>query len=356
MATFVRPTFTQILNSIQADITSRLPSTDSTLRRSVLNVLSYVIAGVAYGLYGFISYLALQIFPDTAETYFLNRWGAIWGVQRVAANFAEGNLIITGTIDGTDIPIGTQLQRSDGALFVTMTDGVLSSGTVTVQLEAIVAGSAGNTSANAPMNFVTPIANVNSAAAVDSNGLNGGTDLQSDAAYLQAILNRIQTPPQGGDAADYVTWALNYPGGVVTRAWVYPQELGIGTVSVRFMMDNTYTNGIPQSADVTNLNTYMQALRPVTAALTVVAPIASAINFNIHLNVNDTPAIRSAVIANLTDQILQDSQPGGTIYLSRINEAISLATGQYDHVLNSPNANITNTTGYISTMGTVTFV
>jgi len=355
MATFVRPTFTQILNGIQADIATRLPTTDATLRRSVLNVLSFVIAGVVYGLYGFIAYLALQIFPDTAETQFLNEWGGIWGVQRVAATFAEGNFIITGTKNGTDTPIGTQLQRSDGALFQTTTDGVLSSGTVTVQIEALIAGSAGNTNANAPLTFVTPIAGVNASGTVDSSGLNGGSDLQDDAEYLEALLDFIQKPPQGGCENDYVTWTLNYPGGAVTRAWCYPQELGIGTVSVRFMMDNTYSPGIPESGDVSAMNTYLQALRPVTAALTVVAPVAAAVNFHITLNVDDTAAIKTSIIANLTDMILQDSQPGGMIYISRINEAIALATGEYDHVLNSPSANVTNSTGYIATMGTVTF-
>lgn len=354
MATFTRPTFSQILAGIQADIATRLPTTDATLRRSVLNVLSYVIAGVVYGLYGFIAYLALQIFPDTAETQFLNEWGGVWGVQRVAATLAEGNFIITGTIDGTDVPIGTQLQRSDGALFQTTTDGVLSGLTVTVEVEAVVSGSAGNTNPNAPLTFVSPIAGVNSTGSVDSNGLNGGTDLQGDPNYLQALLRRIQKPPMGGAQNDYVTWMLAFSGSI-TRAWCYPQELGIGTVSVRFMMDNTYTNGIPESADVSAMNTYLQALKPVTAALTVVAPVASPINFNITLNVNNNPAIKASIIANLTDMILRDSQPGGTTYISRINEAIALATGEYDHVLNSPSANVVSTTGIISTMGTVTF-
>lgn len=353
MAIFIRPTFTDILNSIQADFTSRLPGTDSTLRRSVINVVSYVLAGVAFGLYGFISWISLQIFPDTAESEYLSRWGAIWNVNRTGATTSRGSGGATGSVNGTLIPDGSELQRSDGVLFKTVGDVTLSILTATLSIVAEVAGADGNTNANAPLTFVSPIVGIDSTVTVDSNGLTGGADIESDSPYEQRLLQRIQKPPQGGDADDYVEWALSVAG--VTRAWVYPKELGIGTVSVRFMMDNTYTDGIPHAGDVTTVQNYIDAVRPTTADVTVVAPVASVLNFNIHLTVDDTADIRASIQANLEDMIKRDAVPAGTVYLSRINEAISLATGEYDHVLNSPNANITHTTGYIATMGTITW-
>lgn len=353
MAIFIRPTFTDILNSIQSDFTSRLPGSDSTLRRSVINVVSYVLAGVAFGLYGFISWIALQVFPDTAESEFLRRWGAIWGVTAIPATVSSGIAVVTGEVDGTFIPDGTILQRSDGVLFVTVGDVSLSSLTANLTVNSQIAGSSGNTNANAPLSFVSPIVNVDSPAIVDSNGLTGGADIEDDASYLSRLLQRIQLPPQGGDEQDYVEWAESQPG--VTRAWCYPGELGVGTVSVRFMMDDTYADGIPLSGDVTDVQDYIDTVRPVTADVTVVAPVADVLNFTIHLNVEDTADIRAEVLANLTDMIKRDAIPGGTIYLSRINEAISLATGEYDHVLTLPAANVTHATGHIATMGTITW-
>jgi uncharacterized phage protein gp47/JayE len=46
----------------------------------------------------------------------------------------------------------------------------------------------------------------------------------------------------------------------------------------------------------------------------------------------------------------------GTLLISRMREAISIAAGEFDHVLISPTANVSVTAGNIITMGTVTWV
>ncbi len=353
MATFTRPTFTQILDRVQADINTRLPGTDARLRRSILNVISYIQAGLAHGLYGYISYTALQVFPDTAEAEFLNRWGAIWGVSRTAAAFASGTVDFTGTA-GT-IPIGTKLQRADLALFTTTTSATISAGIASATVLADVAGVAGNTAVTTALTFVSPIAGVTSTALVATGGLINGTDTQDDTAYLQAVLNRIQNPAQGGSASDYETWTFAASVNV-TRVWVYPLESGAGTVTVRFMMDDLYSDGIPLTADVTAVQAYIDSVRPVTAAVTVAAPIATPLNFTIHLVQNDTADIRTAVHASLVDMLRRDAEPAGTLNLSRIVEAINLTDGVYGCVLSVPNADVTATAGHISVMGTITWV
>src|SRR5687768_15706510 len=136
MATFVRPTFAEILERVRGDLDSRLIGGDSRLRRSVLSVIAYMVAGVTHGLYGFISWVALQVFPDTSEAEFLNRWAAIWGVTRIAASKATGDVTITG-INGTVIDAGTELQRSDGIVFITTAEVTIASGTATATVEAV---------------------------------------------------------------------------------------------------------------------------------------------------------------------------------------------------------------------------
>lgn len=353
MATFTRPTFSEILERIQGDIDSRLPNADSKLRRAVLNVVSYVVAGVTHGLYGFISWIALQVFPDTAEREFLNRWGAIWGVTRKPASKATGNIIITGD-NGTVIPAGTEFQRSDEVLFVSLSEQTISSGTATVEVEAETVGINGNTEDGSILSLTSPITGADSEATVDGDSLTGGADSETDSSYLARLLDRIQQPPHGGNKNDYKQWALQVEG--VTRAWVYPQELGVGGVTVRFMMDDTYDDGIPESGDVDTVQEYIEERRPVTADVTVVAPVAVLLNFTIELVINDTSAIRASIEENLRDLIRRDAEPSGTVYLSRINEAISLADGEFDHILTVPSANVTHTTGQIATMGTITWV
>lgn len=349
---FSRPTLNDLIDRASADINSRLPGADARLRRTLLGVLARMQAGSAHALYGYLDWLARQFMPDTAETEHLERWSSIWGVTRKAPVAATGSVTFTGT-DSSTIPAGTTLQRSDGAEFTTDAAGTISGGTALVAVTASTAGASGNTAAGSSLSLVSPIAGVNSAATVDANGLAGGSDTETDTALRVRLLARIQQPPHGGADFDYTAWALEVVN--VTRAWVYPNELGLGTVVVRFMMDDSYSGGIPQAADVSNVQAYIDALRPVTAALTVLAPVAVPLDFTIQLTPNDSTT-QAAVTTALQDLIDREAQPGGTLLLSHINEAISTASGETDHVLSVPAADVSLTTGQISTMGVITWV
>jgi uncharacterized phage protein gp47/JayE len=353
MATFTRPTFSEILSRVQADIDSRLPGADSRLRRSLLNVVAYIVAGVAHGIYGFISWISLQVFPDTSEVEFLNRWAAIWGIVRLPATKAAGHVTAAGE-NGTVITVGTELQRIDDVMFVVTEEATISAGTATVAVEASVAGENGNTDEGIILSFVSPTDGLNSDATVTIDALTDGGDEEEDAPFLVRLLDRIQQPPHGGNENDYIQWALQNNG--VTRAWVYPTELGAGTVTVRFMMDDLYDDGIPESGDVTTVGDYIEARRPITATVNVVAPVPEPLDFTIALIGTDSSDIRAAVELNLRDLILREAEPGGTLRLSRINEAISLASGEFDHVMTVPSANVTESTGHITTMGDITWV
>ena len=109
------------------------------------------------------------------------------------------------------------------------------------------------------------------------------------------------------------------------------------------------------AATVSTVDDYIQARRPVTADVTVQAPTASALSFQIQNLMPMTQEVQDAVTAELRDLIRRESQPGGTILVSHIREAISTAAGETDHVLISPVANVTVNTTQITTMGDVTF-
>jgi uncharacterized phage protein gp47/JayE len=111
---------------------------------------------------------------------------------------------------------------------------------------------------------------------------------------------------------------------------------------------------IPNLAKLDEVAAYIEARRPVTAQVTVVAPVATAINFTIDLS-PDTADVRAAVIAELQDLLRRDAVPSGTILLSRIREAVSVAAGESDNTVTVPNANVVSATGHIAVMGTVTW-
>ncbi len=348
---FSRPALADLIERSINDIEARLPGVDARLRRSNLNVLSRVHAGAAHGLYGYLDWLARQVIYDTAEAEILDRWATIWLTQpRKAATPATGTVTFTGT-DGVVIPAGITLLRSDAAEFRTDADATITSGSATVAVTASVAGMSGNTNASTTLIMVLPIAGVNASATVATGGLTQGTDTESDTSLRARLIARIQQPPHGGAKTDYVAWALEVAG--VTRAWVYPGELGPGTVSVRFVRDND-PNMIPDAGAVATVQSYIDARRPVTAAVTVVAPVAVPLNFTI-APIPNTVAVKDAITAELTDLLFREAEPGGTILLSHIRAAISIAAGETNYIMTVPSADVTRTTGQITTMGTVTW-
>ena len=348
---FSRPTLQTLIDRVIADFESRLPGADARLRRSNLNVLSRIHASAAHSLYGFLDWISRQVFPDTAEAENLERWATVWGVQRRAAAFAIGQATATGT-NGTVIPAATRFKRADGIEYETDTEITVIGGTATVALTAIVAGQNGNASANTALTLVTPIAGLNAAATVSAGGITSGADTETDASLRARLLKRIQQPPHGGAKHDYEAWGLEVPG--VTRVWVYPGELGDGTVTVRFVRDDD-ASIIPDAAEVQAVQVHIDLVRPVTANVTVVAPIAVPLNFTIQLTPN-TQAVRDSVTAELADLIRRESELAGTILLSHIREAISIASGETNHVLSAPAADVTHTTGQMATTGVITWV
>ena len=62
-----------------------------------------------------------------------------------------------------------------------------------------------------------------------------------------------------------------------------------------------------------------------------------------------------AVEAELADLIRRESEPGGTLLVSHIREAISTSAGETDHVLTSPTADVVEQATEIATYGMTTF-
>lgn len=348
---FIRPTLTALIERIRADLDSRLPGADSRLPASVLDVLARSYAGAASGLYGYVDWLSRQILPDTADEELLGRHAAIWGLTRKGAVGAAGNVGLTG-VQGTAVPIGTSLLREDDVEFVTTAAVNLGLGTTIVPVEEIAGGPAGNTASGTVLRFTAPIAGVNAGAAVQAPGLTGGAAEEDDEALRTRLLARIRTPPTGGSAGDYERWALEVP--EVTRAWVFPQWMGVGTVGVTFVLDGR-EDILPAPADLDAVEAWIEPRRPVTADLVVFAPDPFPIDIRIRL-IPDSAETRAAVEAELLDFFARDAEPGGTIFISRLREAVSIAAGEVAHDLELPELNTTAPAGSLPVLGDIEFV
>lgn len=348
---FVRPSLNQIQERIRADIRSRLPGAQPELRRSLLGVLADIEAGGIHGLYGYLEYLSKQLFPDTAESQYLRRWARIWRVTPAEATASTGNVTFAGN-NGVTIPQGTRLQASD-AEYQTDEAVSIAGGTGTVSVTAETAGEAGNLASGAELQLVSSLAGVEGSATVAVGGLTGGADAESDERLRQRVLERIQSPPHGGSEDDYIQWALEaHPD--VTRAWVYPNEMESGSVTVRIMTDEATADGIPTQEVLDAVYAYIEGERPVTAVPYVVAPVAVPTDLQISL-VPDTQEVRDRVESAIRDFLRQEVEPGTTVYLSQLNGVIYIAAGESRHTLTSPVADITHATNEIATPGVITW-
>ncbi len=351
---FNRPSLPDLINRVTHDVFQRLQM-DTVLRRMDAQVYARVLAGVAHGLYGFIEWVSQQIIIDTAESEFLERWASIWGVQRLAATPASGTVTFSLQPGADDIPAGTLVQTLDGRQFQTTADVNVANNTGTSPLVAVVPAAAGNNYSGQSALLVTPILGVNTYAVLGA--LSGGADLETDDSLRARLLNRIQQPPQGGNANDYVQWTLQAPGGNATRAWVTPLVQGPGTVGVQFVCDGNGSGGaiVPTSAQLLAVQAYLASVRPVTANVIVTAPAPVAINFTMEGLVPGTAQEQAAVVAELDDLLTREGQPGGILLLSHIRSAISAAAGEWDYNLIFPSNNVVLKVGQIPVLGTVTW-
>lgn len=351
---WVTPTLRTVRETVRDNVTAAL-SGAVLLGNSVLRVMSDAMAGLAHGVYRYLDWIATQLMPDTAEQEWLDRHGVIWLVNsdgskgRKAATYAIGTVQFAG-VDGTVIPIGTTLS-SGGVEYETTTEGNIGlDGLGSADVEALTAGLTGNR-INGDTFFVS-VDGVDSAEAYGD--ITGGVETETDEQLRDRVLLRIQNPPMGGSAADYVRWALAVPG--VTRAWAAAEQ-GPGTITVRFLMDDMYPpHGIPALSDIQAVTDAIDDKRPVTVMGSyVVAPVLYYYNITIENLTDDSESVRARIEASIRTMERNRSAPGQTMYRSWVDEAISQAVGEETHEL------LFTTTampapGYMPTLGTVTYL
>jgi uncharacterized phage protein gp47/JayE len=345
---YQRPTFSQIVTRIEADMSSRLLGGAPVLRRSFLGVLARVFAGAMHLCYGFLVWISKQIVPGSDnDSDYLEKHADDFGVTRRAASYASGNVTLSGT-NGATIPAGTLVQRSDAVQYQTLAEGTISTGTATVAVQAVVSGVNGNVDAATSLQLVSTITGINTAAVVASGGMTGGVDQESDAELLARLLTRMQNQPQGGAKIDYEIWAKEVAG--VSRAWCFPTYdydndvyPAPGHVGVTFMT----SSGIPSGSLVTQVQNYLQdsnreGKAPCIANVKAYAPEALPVSFEIHIS-PDTPGIRAAVRANIAALFESEGAPNSTIPLSHIEHEIKSAAGLTDYQLISPASAVVTT-------------
>ena len=232
------------------------------------------------------------------------------GLERTAATFARGEVTVTGT--GT-VPAGT-LFESPGGIQYAATAQVEAAGTAKVPVQCVTPGAAGNLPARTVTLMPVQVAGIVSA--VNEAPMSEGYEAETDEAYYQRFLVRLQTPPTSGNQYHYLSWAMEAPG--VGGVQVYPLDNTVGVV----LIDQF---GKPASRElVEQVQTYIdpgsrglgEGAAPIGAKCYAAA--AGEVKVNLSMQVTKdaetdqeavTQAIRDRVEAYLTEIALEAYRP-----------------------------------------------
>ncbi|NYH07744.1 baseplate J/gp47 family protein [Pseudomonas moraviensis] len=339
---FETPSLPVLIKRTQSDLAG------DSLRQSDAQVLARTLGGAVYGLYGYLDWIAEQILPDTADESTLERIAALRLNQpRKSAQVATGSVSFSASA-GAVLDVDTLLQSNDGRTYRVTAARTTSNGVNSTTIAALDPGSQGNADAGLTLVPVQPILGITgNSFSVLAPGLTGGIARESLESLRSRVIRSYRLIPHGGSAQDYETWALECPG--ITRAWCRGNFLGPGTVGV-FVMRDDDAQPIPNDEQLAEVQAYIEQLRPVTADVRVLAPVQVLVNYKLRIT-PDTSAVRAAIESQLRDLHNREAGLGETLLLSHISEAISSATGETDHSLSSPKADVTAASNELLTFG-----
>jgi uncharacterized phage protein gp47/JayE len=339
------PTLRQVREMVRDDITTALTGA-AVVGNTVLRVMADAQAGLARLILKYLDWLSRQLLPDTAETLWLDRHGTIWLVNADGSLGRKSPLPASGTVgfsgtEGVLIPEGFGLTAPSGDTYETLEFLTLPAPGLQpaeVAVKALNPGGSGNQPAGTLLAPTVPQSGVSGDVTVID--LRGGLDTETDDQLRARVLARIRQPPMGGDADDYWQWTMAIP--TVTRCFVAARELGMGTVTVRFMVDalRADTGGFPTMDDINVVYGYLDQKRPVAIRdFYVVSPVPEPITFHLSLG-QDSMIMRQQVQDSVAAMIRERAQcahtvngellPGTTILASWVAEAINRVTQDFD--------------------------
>lgn len=320
---FITPTFEQIRDTLLNDLKNQLPDADIGTDSDYF-VRASSVASVAEGIYQHQSWIVRQIFPDTADSDYLELHARTRNLTRKPATTAKGAVL----------PAGSQIRGDNVSCFTTAEVTLPETAQATVTIQASQSGTISNLSKPTTGELVNAPMGVNSLVAI--NQLSGGTDIEADASLLARLLDIIRRPPAGGNKYDYRRWALEVPG--VTNAFVYPLRRGLGTVDIAI----TSADGLPSRDIIEAAQAHIDDVRPVTAKNSyVLAPTIRNVDFEVEVTLEGI-SLEAAIaqVENEIQSVMSRIAPGQRLIRSEVETAISLIPGITDRVIIKPTGNV----------------
>lgn len=297
-------------------------------------------------------------FAQTTYGLFLDARAEEHGVTRKIATVATGTVTLSGA-NGTLVPAGTQVSNTvlagspdEPVVFQTDAAGTVAAGTVDVAVTAVSTGAAGNLPAASIDRMVTVVSGIT--AVTNAAATTGGTDEEDDETLRARLLAAIAAREGAGTSDDYVTWALQVSG--VGAATCEPLWSGAGTVRV-MILD---TDLQPASAQLqTDVDTYIQTLRPIGASVTIATPTLDthAISATLTMETGFTVAGVQTAVETSIQAYYDTLDVGDDVIYNEVGAAIVQTLGVADFsalLVNGGSVNVVISTTQKADMGTVT--
>ncbi|MDO9053852.1 MAG: baseplate J/gp47 family protein [Gallionella sp.] len=347
---FTTPDYRQIRTNILRDIANQRPDayvgddSDFAMRANAT-------ASAVEGLYQHQQWVVRQLFPDTADSDYLERHASLRNIARKSAAVATGTIRFSG-VASSAIAIGTEAKTTSGVAYLTSAAGVIGvGGTVDIAAQASVAGLSGNQLAAAALTLSASPTGVQSAASILS--MTGGADAESDADLLTRVLYDMRMPPMGGAQHDYFSWAMEVPG--VTDAYVFAQRRAINAVDVVIEA----AGGLPSAQLIADVTSYLTKQSPPCVDLLVMAPTLITVDVAASLTLSGTTLVdATARINSLMAAWFATLHVGDPVPRARLVSLMMGVTGVVDVNLTVPAANVVAlvdaTHSELAILGTVT--
>lgn len=268
----------------------------------------------------------VDAFYVTADSgSWLDLHAGLLALSRRVGGKAAAVIHFTG-LDGAAIPAGTQFFTRTGLEFRLMYDVTLKDGSGTGYLQAANVGEAYNVDAG---EIVQIMRNIPGVERYVNEAATGGTEAESDEALFERIDFRRKYPATSGNKNHYIQWATSCDGvgaAKVERLWNGP-----GTVRVIIV---GYDHQPVDEAVTAACAAYIETQRPVTAEVTVVSAIGTAINVSAEVVTDGRHGlamVRAEFASKLDAYLRQLAFAEYTVYVHRIGALLSSVEGVLDY-------------------------
>lgn len=345
-----------LLDRMYSNYMSRFKPLDQTARYNIIKVLSEVQAGMYHQLLGDLSFLADQLFPDTATGDYLRmHWSD--RVPPLYAVSAIGQVKIKGAI-GTAVPSGLVYTSQSGKRYFTnQSYKINNEGEAVIWLNAEESGAASNLAEGLKLKLSSAIpSGLSSEAVTVLGGIKGGVDEETDEEYLSRVLLTLRNSTRYGKPGDFAAWAVD-SSAAVSRAFEIKNFGVFGALLIQVISGNHF-DGIHQVGNLSVVTSYIDSVAP-PVIYTVKTPDLKSINMKITLLAAENSLQNQGTIKKRIKAYLNASAIPGVRYTEGsfrdvIVDGVQISFAQVQF-LNSSGGEFTTTILEYPTLGEVSF-